>query len=185
MIRYLFFSAVALSLLACPSKPRRRPPTLPVVKTDDANKTLPNNTSSTQVSLKDGIYFALQGGELGYQPQVLQASDNAIIPLPVVKISYNKVTPYQFSSQQLQQKTSDLATAGGNAISLLLEFKVDADSYCVAFPLTQVIQYWVRVAAAVYEINYKLQQVRAQPVDISGNKGKLQNAEDGVWQCST
>ena len=182
MIRYFLFMTIALSLLACPSKPRRRPPTLPVVKAGGDSTAQPG---IIQASIKDGIYFALQSSEVGYQPQVLQVTNKVIIPLPSVEFSYNKATPYQVSSpEQLNQQTFDLANADGAAINLLLAFNIGVDSYCVTFPLTQVIQHWLRFSA-VYEINQKLQQTKAQPVDVSGNKGKLEDTGNGGRQCST
>ena len=184
MIRYLLYSIVALSLLACPSKPRRRPPSLPVVETDDASKLQPSSTNSPNASLQNGIYFALRSSEMGYQPQVLQATNSVVTPLPAVKFAYSKATPYQFAAQNnFAQTDSDLSKDGNDAINLLLGFKVGADSYCVPFLLAQVIQSWAR-GATPYDIGLKLQQARAQPVDISGNKGELKE-ENGVQQCNT
>ena len=84
MLHYILLFGIALSLLACPSKPRRRPPVLPALHSGDGDRDTDPATTFTGA----GLHLALQSDAagVGYQPLVLRITERGVaVPVAVSK----------------------------------------------------------------------------------------------------
>ena len=168
-MHYLLLVIVALTLLACPSKPQRRAPTV-MEKSDDA-KTAPSSAERT------GLYLALQHKDMGYQPVVLRIANGLVTALATEKV-YSSDVVFAPTEQELSKSKNNLE----GDIHLLLAFTEGVDSYCVATPLAKVLQ-WVKLAKGASHPTIKSRLGQAQPINISSSKGKLEEEGD-TWQCT-
>ena len=124
MLNYLLLMLVALSMLACPSKPSRRPP---VLNTGNAEGGSEEKNAGGETFKSAGFYLALhnEAESGGYQPLVLHIdARGSAVPVVTSKV---------YSSGALFSDTTDLAQKDAQAINLLLDFTVEEkDSYCVS-----------------------------------------------------
>ena len=173
MWHYLLLFVIALVLLACPSKPQGRSPAV----IDNSSNTEPAAAKSA------GIYFALQSKAdgSGYIPLVLHIIEGGV-PIPVATHkAYSRAGVFSLADNEFGKEVIDLSARDEQAINLLLTFAEGDDNYCVTTPLAEVVN-WVR-GVSVPEIKQKLTQTKAQPINLGGSKGTLEQRAGG-WQCT-
>ncbi len=173
MLHYILLHVVALALLACPSRPSRRPPVLPAEQTStDVKRDLAGETTLQGA----GYYLALRNDAQsgGYQPLVLRVTARGLATPVVARRAYSQGAVFS--------DTMDLAHKDSRAINLLLEFTVGAeqDQHCITTPLAEVVR-WVSGDSET-EIKQRLLQAKKQPLDLTASQGKLEQ-QAGGWQC--
>ena len=180
MLHYILLFVFTLSLLACPSKPRRRAPVVPALHSDDADKIADTDPAATFKGA--GLYLVLQKDTTsgGYQPVVLRISERGVAMLVGSSKRYNAAVVFPPNQDSSEAKALDLSNNGTQAINLLLAFAVGEDNYCVERPLAAALK-WAKGKSST-EIKQELLQTNAQPLDVSNSKGILEQ-QTGVWQC--
>ena len=181
MWHYLLLFVIALVLLACPSKPQRRSPAV-IDNSSNTEPTSADSASNEPASAKSaGIYFALQSKAdgSGYIPLVLHIIEGGISV--ATRKAYSRAGVFSLADNEFGKEVIDLSARDAQAINLLLTFTEGDDNYCVTTPLAEVVN-WVR-GVSVPEIKQKLTQTKAQPINLGGSKGTLEQ-QAGGWQCT-
>lgn len=172
MWHYLLLFVATLSLLACPSKPRRRAPSVPNhPNSGDVDKQL-SATSFKHAGIHLVLLESTSGN--GFEPVVLRINVRGVAIPVVARKAYDSAMVFS-NKLDLSQKAP--------AVNLLLAFEEGEDNYCITAPLALVLA-WTK-GKNTTEIKHRLQQANAPPIDLSNNKGRLEEQQaGGGWQCS-